>query len=385
MPPADVFVHIGAFKTGTSYLQGRLAAARTDLAAAGMLCPGEDGWKDQVRGFNHVLGRTDASGRRARRTHWDNLVATIHAWDGPAAVLSFEFLSLARSGQVQRLVADLAPCTVHIVLTARDLVRVVPAMWQEVLQGGQAWTWQQYCETVISPWGHKIPPGRGFWRAQDLPRIVRTWSGAVPVDRIHIVTVARSDAPPELLWHRFAAATGIDPRTGTGRDALEMTPALANASLDPAAAELMRQVNREVEGRIDRAGYDRVLKFFVAKQVLAARTEPGRVALSAEHVAWAQRRGAQLAADLDALGVQVTGDLGDLVGAAEPVETAEPRTEETLDAAVQVIAALAVRDATARRRSAATRTGAAPRRLGRAIGSARVSRLVRAAYERLRA
>lgn len=376
-------MHIGAFKTGTSYLQGRLAAARTDLAAAGMLCPGERGFKDQVRGLNHLLGRTDGTGRRARHEHWDELVATIHGWDGPAAVLSFEFLSLARSRQVQRLVADLAPCDVHVILTARDLVRVVPAMWQEVLQGGQTWTWQQYCETVASPWGHAVPPGRGFWRAQDLPRIVRTWSSAVPVDRIHVVTVPPEGAPPERLWHRFAAAAGIDPAAGLEAAGSEAAAPSVNASLDPAAAELMRRVNRAVEGRMDPARYDRVLKFFVAKEVLAARAEPGRMALSAEHVAWAKRRGAHLAAQLEALGVQVTGDLGDLVGAADPVRPPDPRPDEVLDAAVEVIAALAVRDATERRPRAAP-GGAPPRRL-RPIGSARVSRLVRAAYERFRA
>lgn len=384
MPPAVVFVHIGAFKTGTSYLQGRLAAARTDLAAAGMLCPGERGFKDQVRGLNHVLGRTDGTGRRARRKHWDGLVATIHGWDGPAAVLSFEFLSLARSRQVQRLVADLAPCDVHVILTARDLVRVVPAMWQEVLQGGQTWTWQQYCETVASPWGHTVPPGRGFWRAQELPRIVRTWSSAVPVDRIHVVTVPPEGAPPEGLWHRFAAVTGIDPAAGLDAADSETVAPAVNASLDPAAAELMRRVNRAVEGRMDPARYDRVLKFFVAKEVLAARAEPGRMALSAEQAAWARRRGAQLAAQLDALGVQVTGDLGDLVGAADPVRPPDPRPAEVLDAAVEVIAALAVRDATARRRPRAA-PGGDPQRPRRPIGSARVSRLVRAAYERFRA
>lgn len=384
MPPADVFVHVGAFKTGTSYLQGRLGAARPALAAAGVLYPGERGWSDQVRGLNHVLGRTDGSGRRTGRKHWDDLVATIHAWDGPAAVLSFEFLSLARAPQAQRLVDDLAPSDVHIVLTARDLVRVVPAMWQEVLQGGQTWSWQQYSETVTSPWGHRVPPGRGFWRAQDLARIVGTWSSAVPVERIHVVTVPPAGATPEELWLRFATASGIDPATGLDHESAEAAPTAANTSLDPAAAELMRRVNLAVEGRMDRAAYDRVLKFFVAKQVLAARSEPGRVALSAEHVAWAQRRGARQAADLAALGVHVTGDLADLVGAADPVQPPDPCHDEVLDAAVEVIAALAVRDATARRLPRAA-PGGDPQRTRRPIGSARVSRLVRAAYERFRA
>lgn len=385
MPPAAVFVHIGAFKTGTSYLQHRLAGARPDLAAAGVLCPGERGWSDQVRGLDEVLGRGKGARLRGGTPRWDSLVSTIQAWHGHRAVLSFEFLSLARRHQVRRLVDDLAPCDVHVVLTARDLVRVVPAMWQEVLQGGQSWTWRQYVETVQSPLGHQVPPGRGFWRAQDLARIVRTWSTAVPVERIHVVTVPPAGTPPQELWLRFTAAIGIDAAVGAGSADTAAASVRANASLDPAAAELMRRVNLAVEGRLDRPAYDRVLKFFVAKQVLADRPPTARVTLSAEQVGWAQRRGSQLAAELESLGVRVTGDLADLVGAQTVAAVpAEAPAEEVLDAAVEVIEALAVRLGSATRRKPAASVDDSRGRRPPAIGSRRPSRLLRAAYERLR-
>lgn len=388
MPPV-VYLHIGAFKTGTSFLQSRLWALRNELAEQGVLFPGEHGWGDQVRAISHVAGRKDPHGGSVPAEPWDELLAQIRAWPGHAAILSFEFLSLARPRQVRRIVDALAPAEVRVVVTARDLVRVVPAMWQEVVQGGQTWSWPQYCETVTSPVGRTVPPGRAFWRAQDLPAVVRRWATAVPVERIQIVTVPPPGTSPDELWHRFCTATAI-----SGLPApVEPDTALPNESLDPPGAELMRRVNLAVEGRLSRAVYDRVLKAYVAKKVLAGRAGPERLALSPEHVRWARDRGAAMATDLRELGVAVVGDLGDLVGS--PVtpgrSTAAPevRTEDVLDAAVAVIAALAPRVAEARRATAATPpepAGSARPDAGRGatVGSHALSRLVRRAYERLR-
>jgi len=374
-------VHIGAFKTGTSFLQHRLWAERVELAQQGVLFPGERGWGDQVRALSHVADRPDNHGAPVPAQPWDEMVQAITTWPGSTAVLSFEFLSLLRPRQAQRLVRDLEPAQVHVVLTARDLVRVIPAMWQEVLQGGQTWSWPQYCETVTSPLGRTVPPGRGFWRGQDLPAVVRRWATAVPVERIHVVTVPPAGSPPEGLWRRFATATGIEPEAAPG----VATPRAPNESLDPAATELMRRVNLAVEGRMGRAVYDRVLKFYVAKKVLAERAGPDRVTLSPADARWACARGAEMAGELARLGVNVIGDLDDLIGSADVRSSPEPSTDDVLAAAVDVIAALAQRVGNPPRGpgpGGADLPPAAP--LAAPIGSRPVSRLVRTTYERLR-
>lgn len=395
-------MHVGAFKTGTSFLQSRLWHHRTELAEQGILFPGDRGWGDQVRAISHIAGRKDANGVAVPAEPWDEMVAAVVGWPGRSAILSFEFLSLARPRQIRRLVDAFAPAEVHVVITARDLVRAVPAMWQEVVQGGQTWSWAQYCETVTSPLARTVPPGRAFWRAQDLPGIVRRWASAIPVERIHLVTVPPAGAPADELWHRFRTATGIKAgpvpgATGVVTGSMEQAPGagpgaelaggpdadepLPNESLDPVGTELMRRINLEVEGRMARGVYDRVLKLYVAKKVLAGRARPERVALSAEHVRWARDRGREMAADLRALGLPVIGDLDDLVGSPVVAPRAEPRPEDVLDAAVAVIAALAPRVTEARRGAAHTDAVATP---VATIGSHPVSRLVRRAYERLR-
>jgi len=394
MPPA-VYVHIGAFKTGTSFVQSRLWSRRAELAADGVLFPGEHGWGDQVRALSHLAGRPDNHGQPVPAEPWHEMVTAIRDWPGRAAVLSFEFLSLLRPRTVRRLVEELSPADVHVVLTARDLVRVVPAMWQEVLQGGQTWSWAQYCATVTSAVGRNVPPGRGFWRGQDLPGIVRRWAPAVPVQRIHVVTVPPAGAPREELWRRFSLAVGIasSETGGAPPDDRPGGQGLPNESLDAASTELMRRINLAVEGRMSRETYDKVLKFYVAKTVLAARAGPDRVSLSAEHVRWARERGAQMAADLRRLGVDVVGDLDDLVGSDVLAVSSEPQPDEVLQAAIAVIEALARRVGDPRRRAGAAPVPAAPVDAPEptpsdqpevTIGSRPVSRLVRTAYERVR-
>ncbi len=58
-------LHVGAMKSGTSYLQSRLFANKAELAERGLLLPGS-GWGDQVRGVLDVLGRRGRGRGRVR-------------------------------------------------------------------------------------------------------------------------------------------------------------------------------------------------------------------------------------------------------------------------------------------------------------------------------
>ena len=53
-----------------------------------------------------------------------------------------------RSG-CRSIVESLAPATVHVVLTARDLARVLPSTWQENIQNGLTWTWPEFLASVM--------------------------------------------------------------------------------------------------------------------------------------------------------------------------------------------------------------------------------------------
>ena len=66
-----VYLHIGAMKTGTTYLQQLVYANRKSLRGAGLVLPGSN-WGRQVRGVQDVmrLGRRDPHIRRQSRGAW---------------------------------------------------------------------------------------------------------------------------------------------------------------------------------------------------------------------------------------------------------------------------------------------------------------------------
>ena len=385
MPPT-CYLHVGGYKTGTTYLQRRLIAGRAALRASGVLVPGTKGIGEHVRAGKVIMGRPDLRGRPIPDTAWYDLRDEMLGFDGPAAVYSYEELCAATKQEARRMVDDLAPAEVRVVLTARDLVRVIPAAWQEVMQGGQQWTWEQYVDTITSKAGRAVPPGRAFWRNNDMVAVAERWAGAVGADGVTIVTVPPTGAPADLLWDRYCAAVGTDPAV------FPPDVAAVNESLDIASAELLRRFNVRTADSLPTHVYDREVKWFVAKDVLAARSGTERVRLDGPRASWARAEGERTADGLRLLGVRVEGDLGDLVGTATGgPSTPAPRAEEMLDAAIDVMAAL-VRRLGERSvtnpehpAAAASRPALEPPRLAPADRARRVAgRLLRDAYDRRR-
>jgi hypothetical protein len=107
-----------------------------------------------------------------------------------------------------------------------------------------------------------------FWHAQDFADCLRRWSDGLPPDRAHLVVGPPPGAAPGVLWQRFADACGVDPAV------LDASAAPANPSLGTAEVALLRAVNAELAGRMDRATYLRVVKRGYAEGELAARPGP---------------------------------------------------------------------------------------------------------------
>src|SRR5918997_238517 len=123
-----VHLHVGAPKTGTTYLQDRLLANRHSLAERGVSYPvGPAG--DMFDPALDLIDRRWGGHREVVRGGWDGLVARVRQVEG-TAVISHEILAGARSDQVERAMRDLDG-EVHVVYSARDIARQVPAEWQE--------------------------------------------------------------------------------------------------------------------------------------------------------------------------------------------------------------------------------------------------------------
>jgi hypothetical protein len=368
-----VFLHVGALKTGTTYLQQLLLSNRESLAGHGLLFPGRS-WGDQVLAAHDVVGqnRERGVGERAAGS-WPTLVGEMLGHDGRASVLSVEFLSFAGPRAVRRVMADLAAAEVHVVLTIRDTCVVLPGLWQTHCANGGTASWRGFAQsarlgTGTGPFTPLLGQGaRLFRRALDVPRMVDSWAGVVPPERLHVVTVPPAGSPPEHLWERFASVLGVDPA------AAPEAPKGHEPSLGYASADLMRRLNAEL-GRLPRERYNPTLKHHLAERVLAERAPTeARAGLDAATHAFATRWNRRTRAALEASGVHVVGDLEDLPTTESPQDlpsSIEPPPEADLIAAAEHAVAGMEELVRRRRRRLRKRRGEAPGRDGRAEGTA---------------
>lgn len=347
--PPTVFLHVGAPKTGTTFLQQVLWHNRTALARDGLLYPGE-------RPGAHFHAAQDL---RETRFHgyddpnvpgaWERLAQKAHGWRGHTVVISHEILAGIGEEHARRAVESLQPATVHVVYTARDLVRQIPAVWQESVKNRRVVGLPRYLRALYAP-EEPGPWGKIFWGAQDAVDVLRRWSVAVPPEHIHVVTVPPSGGPRGLLWQRFAGLVGLDPaRYDTGMGG-------ANLSLGSAEAELLRRVNRAVGQDVDWPTYERLFKHGLAERVLAARTDAERVTLPPKWRPWAYEQSERLVKGLREAGYHVVGDLDELLPPTEYGEGADgestgagsrPDADAVLDVAAETIVQL-VREQSAR-------------------------------------
>lgn len=330
-----VYVHIGLPKTGTSYLQQSLWLSRSALAASGVLLPGET---HQVQRFAFW----DLLGRRLRGVNqpkvpgsWNSLVEAIGSWPGDRVILTDEFLVNARPAHVRRMVRSMAPAEMHVVVTVRDLGRLICSMWEQEVAKSRTWSWPEFLAAVRDPGGGPATAGIAFWLRCDLQKILATWEQAVPPERIHIVVVPPPGSPPTRLLERFAAPLDLDV------SALTPPPAAVNSSVGVTETEILRRLNAGLGGRLNERQYLHIMRRIV-KPVLRSRTGTSRVEFSAGDREWIDNRTTEIVDFLQSRPYQVVGDLDDLATLDGSVDGVDPQhvSEAALtDAAVAVLTA----------------------------------------------
>lgn len=340
MTPAQtrkVIVHVGAPKTGTSFLQDLLFTHREELAEQGILYPAD-------RFDAHFLAALDLMElqwggleRQAAGT-WDRLAEQVRGWTG-TVVISHEILATASPEQVARAMASFGEGEVHVLVSARDLVRQIPAEWQENVKHRRVVGYRDFLDKITDP-RRKGPLASWFWGVQEVPDILDRWGGALPPERVHVLTVPRPGAPRDLLWHRFAGVLGIDPA------AYDPAGRRANPSLGVPETALVRRINERVnDGVLANEDYRQFVRELLAHRTLSARGGSARLALPPDVRAWASDLCDTWVEVLAERGYDVVGDLEDLrPGPAELdppfVDPDEPDEEQVADAAMESIVVL---------------------------------------------
>jgi len=331
-----VYFHVGAPKTGSTFLQEAFWANRSRLVDDGVCYP-----LDSPSG--HLAPTIDLcerswGGRRNEEWEgaWNHLAATIRASNCPRAVFSAELMGLATPRQAARAVASVQPAEVHLVFTARDFARQLPSDWQEQVKHRHTVTLTTFVDDLVRH-GHDAPApfGELFWGLHDAAYVLARWSDVVPPHRIHVVTVPRSGAPPDVLWSRIASLLGL---TAKGYDLSESRD---NTSMGVVETEFMRRFNVVTRGRLS-AEHGPVLNRTLGQEILASRPGSRPIRLPRKHFEWAVQRSAEMVAAITRSGYDVLGDLGELVPTPPPPDEEEVVPEKLPPAAVNKVAYHAV-------------------------------------------
>ncbi len=346
-----VYIHIGAPKTGTTYLQQALGLNRARMRDAGVLYPAGAADAHHVAVWDLREMWEERENSPKIRGAWQRTVDKVLAWDGPTALLSSELFVYADQRQAARALGSFGEAEVHVIYTARDLVRQVPAVWQERLKNQRTMPYEQFVSDVIGP--SKTGMAKGFWSAQDTPAALQRWSKGLPSEHLHVVTTPPSGSAPDLLWNRFMSVIGLDGPT------YQVDVPAVNTSMGIVEAEVLRRLNKRHAQDIGPVTYRKVFRnglFDVLSDVVPDKVKI--VLRPDEHNALVER-GQVVADGIRSAGYDVVGELDELVPPQIPADAPSASARrpddvtqaEVVDTLLDVVNALLVQRADKTRRS----------------------------------
>ncbi len=349
-----VFLHIGAPKAGTTFLQSILWKNRERLAAEGLLVPGKRRFDFNLaaRSVTTKIPETGSGKRRPPAiAAWEAIVDETLQWQGDV-VISNEWFAPASHEQAERAISHWGRDQVHIVFTARAFVYQVPAAWQEKLKLGEAQSLADFTASLDSE------DRRWSWITLDPADVLGRWAPGLPAEHVHIVTVPPRGSERELLWKRFAHLLGID------ASACDISAAHVNESMSAESARLLQLVGPLLRQEIDADNAHwkeqyRWIRQYVAHELLVPRGG-SRIALPAATVAALRERSRRCVDALAEAGYDVVGDLGELLideqgdGSRNPEDVSD---SELLGLAVPLLATMVgrVREEAARAEKASAK------------------------------
>ena len=301
-PRRRIYLHVGAPKTGTTFLQSRLDA-QPHASSRATACTSPTGSRLVLPDTFHFRAALDLLGQDwggpegHAKGAWPALVRAVHGLRG-TVVISHEILGAAKQRHVDRALEELGDgAELHLVYSVRDLARQLPAGWQETVKQGRKWGYRKFLDKTVAgqSW---------FARSFDLPSVLERWGRDLPPERIHVVTVPQRGSGD--LWLRYCEAFGIDPAW-----APEET-ARANESLGVPETMVLLALNRRMTRSQRRSpAYDHLVRGMLGHESLAARgSEP--VQLPPRLFDWAEQQTARWTEWIADRGVHVIGDLADL-------------------------------------------------------------------------
>jgi hypothetical protein len=305
LPAGTRLLHIGPHKTGTTSVQGALFAARDLLPEHGVVFPAHS--RHPMEAVLAACARPAMMGDTApTEKHWTRLLEQVRATGGKTSVISSEFFADTEDDDtIARIVGQLGGERVHVLVTLRPLVRIMPSQWQQYVQNGLRMGYEDWLTHML----RKAPyeqPNPSFWRRHRHDRLVERWVRAVGAQRVTVVVV--DDRDRGGLMRTFERLLGLP------ENLLQPVPDTANRSLTLAETEMLRNLNKEFRGNgLPDELYSRLVRngaVMHMKNTCSPSPEDVKI-LTPE---WAGRAaagiGAEAARRIGELGVRVVGDPG---------------------------------------------------------------------------
>ena len=324
--PDRLIVHIGPRKTGTTYLQRVLQQLSPSLKAQGVLYPTDYRGQED---YNHVGAVSDLTHNEESKesnrwtgkdgSGWTGLADAVASWDG-TAIISAEMIGGLRPPAARRMLGGLRASSIDIVITMRDLGRILPSSWQQHVRNTHTQSYRRYLERRASERGD-LPPvqmqaewdgerHQTFWRSYAYGALVRRWQGLVGADHVSVVTLPPPGSPSTLLWDRFRAALDVDALPVT---APKLPAFIANIGSTRSEAVFLHALNVEAKRRgWNRKTANELQQHLLASGFLERPDRGGPLLLPSAYLGTVR---GWVAADIDDMattGVVVHGDVEDL-------------------------------------------------------------------------
>lgn len=312
-----VFFHVGAPKSGTTFLQDLMRENREQLASDGLFYPFDTPSAQLFVALGLMERPWGGEWKPEWADQWRATARAIRESDCDRAVLSSEVLGLATAEQARRAVAAVHPAEVHVVFTARDLARQLPSDWQEQVKHRHTVTLTKFIDDLVELGIDAPKPfGEFFWGLHDPVRVLANWSPSVAPERIHVVTVPPPGTAPTVLWGRLARLFDLDPTL------FELDDVRRNRSMGLLETEFLRRFNGVSHTMLD-PSHGPVINRVLGQSVLANAdvSEPAR--LPDRHRPWVMERSRQLVDALAQSGYDIVGSLEELMPIAPDVQPAE--------------------------------------------------------------
>lgn len=312
LPEGSRILHIGPHKTGTTALQAAFWNNRKSVAKQGVhyASNGRHAMTAVLAGIEHWSPWNEDK-RPPPMWKWERLLNDIRSSNAKRVLLSSEFFADAKPESAARVVQQLDPKRVQIVVTLRPLSRILTSQWQQFIQNQNIFAFEDFLRQTLNDPHPAKPPV--FWRRHRHDDLIKRWADMVGPD--HLTVVALNEGDRDMVLRAFEQITGLTAGT------LEADPTIQNRSMTVPEIETIRAFNKAFkEKKLPSLLYMRIMRFgatFVMQQRTPKPDEP-KIELPDWSVEPIRAIATEMMDNIRATGVRVVGDLDDLLVVPPP-------------------------------------------------------------------